>query len=231
MVILKATDKSPSTRSWPSSRSELKTEKNLWAEPLLFVFFLLSYFGGGFLFWSESSRSPSSPVTEREERGKSTKKALNTNEGQNSEGSGGSSESNERHRQVQLTSGEGRKIVFSLLKTRDLFWGCNELSNDWAEACSGDLLFFSLIKCATYQAFFYLCTFCNFGHFGGENSNIWKITETLYNRGFEHALLCMWYCDRIVKNTNRKCDKDGMCICLSFSRSISSPAALWLAYG
>ena len=31
------------------------------------TFFPLSYFGGGFLFWSESSsRSPSSPVTERE---------------------------------------------------------------------------------------------------------------------------------------------------------------------
>ena len=230
MVILKATDKSPSTRSWPSSRSELKTEKNLWAELLLFVFFLLSYFGGGFLFWSESSRSPSSPVTEREERGKSTKKALNTNEGQNSEGSGGSSESNERHRQVQLTSGEGRKIVFSLLKTRDLFWGCNELSNDWAEACSGDLLFFSLIKCATYQACFSTCVqFAILAIFGMKIQIFEKLPKL--NRGFEHALLCMWYCDRIVKNTNRKCDKDGMCICLSFSRSISSPAALWLAYG
>ena len=46
------------------------------------------------------------------------------------------------------------------------------------------------------------------------------------------VVLCLFYSDRIVKNTNRKCDKDGMCICLSFSRSISSPEAplarIWL---
>ena len=65
-------------------------------------------------------------------------------------------------------------------------------------------------------------------------------TLAIQNRGFEHhpscvfiSGFCMFYGDRIVKNTNRKCDKDGMCICLSFSRSISSMpeaplARIWL---